>query len=174
MATGGADKVVKLWDPATGANTGSLRVPFFFLVTPCCTCKFACCLLPVACCLLPAACCLLPAACRLLPAACCLSPVACRLLPVTLLRLVCSVHNTCTMSKPMTENSAHVVALHFLASFVDHPSQLIHCLCVIRLSGLSGLLSLPCGACQCSALLPPALITLPQARGHHGSSYCYH
>ncbi|DBA83439.1 hypothetical protein WJX79_006327 [Trebouxia sp. C0005] len=25
MATGGADKVVKLWDPATGANTGSLR-----------------------------------------------------------------------------------------------------------------------------------------------------
>lgn len=26
MATGGADKVVKLWDPATGANTGSLRV----------------------------------------------------------------------------------------------------------------------------------------------------
>ena len=32
MATGGADKVVKLWDPATGANTGSLRVCFFFLV----------------------------------------------------------------------------------------------------------------------------------------------
>ena len=28
MATGGADKVVKLWDPATGANTGSLRVRF--------------------------------------------------------------------------------------------------------------------------------------------------
>ncbi|DBB04827.1 TPA: hypothetical protein ACH3X3_010116 [Trebouxia sp. C0006] len=77
MATGGADKVVKLWDPATGANTGSLRVPFFFLVDPCCTCKFACCLLPVACCLLPAACCLLPVACCLLPAACRLSPVAC-------------------------------------------------------------------------------------------------
>ncbi len=32
MATGGADKVVKLWDPATGANTGSLRVCFCFLV----------------------------------------------------------------------------------------------------------------------------------------------
>ena len=26
MATAGADKVVKLWDPTTGANTGSLRV----------------------------------------------------------------------------------------------------------------------------------------------------
>ncbi len=71
MATGGADKVVKLWDPATGANTGSLRVCFYYSVdlthaafanlpVACCLCL---CPVPVACCLLPLASCLLPVAC---------------------------------------------------------------------------------------------------------------
>ncbi len=60
MATGGADKVVKLWDPATGANTGSLRVCFCFFVdkTHAAFANFTC--------------------------------------FVTLLRPVCSVHDTCT------------------------------------------------------------------------------
>ncbi len=123
MATGGADKVVKLWDPATGANTGSLRVCFFFLVD---TIHAAFADLPVS---------------------------------ETLLRPVCSVHDTCTASRPMTENSVHVIALHSLASFADQPCQTIHDLCVVRLSGL---LLLRCGACQRRALLQPALITLPQ------------